>query len=71
MWNFFFKFNPSRRTMALGSTQSLAEIVRGIFLEVKIGRRLQPPHNRKGLHALYRDNFNFALAVWCVMNQAV
>jgi hypothetical protein len=33
----FFIFNPSRRTMALGSTQSLTEVP-GIFPEGKGGR---------------------------------
>jgi hypothetical protein len=39
--DFFNLPNPSSRTMALGSTQSLTDMRTGIFLEVKGGRRVR------------------------------
>jgi hypothetical protein len=42
-------------------------IVLGIFLGVKIGRRVGlttlPTSNPMGLHGLYRDNFTFTISI--------
>jgi hypothetical protein len=48
--------NPSSRTMALGSTQSLTEVSTRNFPGDK-KRPARRADNPKDLHGLYRDNF--------------